>query len=229
MTRSRWLVAYLALSLAAGACSDDAAPAVGTPVPGTTVVMPPPLDDGDTSVEEALAARRSIRSFTQETLSFDEVSQLLWATQGVTEQGGAGRTAPSAGGTYPLEVFAATPDGVYRYVPNGHILEVVAPGQDVRARLAAAALDQEWIADAAVVVVITAVFARTEARYGDRSARYVHLEAGHAAQNLLLQAVALELGAVPVGAFRDAEVQEVLGVPSDHEPLYLIPVGHPAD
>jgi SagB-type dehydrogenase family enzyme len=188
--------------------------------------MPQPTEDGAMSLEQSLAGRRSVRSYTDETLTLDEISQLMWAAQGRTEQEGAGRAAPSAGGTYPLELYVVTPDGVYHYVPDGHLLEVV-HGGDLRAPLAEAALDQQWVAIAPIVVVVTAIFARTEQRYGERAERYVHLEAGHAAQNILLQAVALDLGAVPVGAFRDEQVQEVLGIPDDREPLYLIPVGRP--
>jgi SagB-type dehydrogenase family enzyme len=226
MTISR-LAATLVASVALCGCADDET-AVAPGAPPGSMTMPEATQDADMGLEQALAARRSIRSFADEPLTLDEISQLTWAAQGLTEEGGAGRTAPSAGGTYPLEMYVATPDGVYHYVPDGHLLEVV-QGEDLRAPLAAAALDQLWVADAAIVVVITAVFARTEQRYGDRAERYVHLEAGHAAQNVLLQAVALDLGAVPVGAFRDEEVQEVLGLPGDHEPLYLIPVGRPAE
>lgn len=226
---ARCAAAISGVVLAACSCAGDLT-TVGTAAATHhgTVSMPDAIGDGTMSLESALAARRSIRSFTDETLSLDEISQLMWAAQGLTEEGGAGRTAPSAGGTYPLEVFAATPEGLYHYVPDGHLLEVLRDA-DLRAPLAEAALDQHWVADAAIVVVIAAVFSRTEQRYGDRAERYVHLEAGHAAQNLLLQAVALDLGAVPVGAFSDQRVQEVLGLPGDHEPLYLIPAGHPAE
>jgi SagB-type dehydrogenase family enzyme len=118
-------------------------------------------------------------------------------------------------------------DGLFHYVADGHLLEQLA-GDDLREPLAEAALGQGHVAAGAAVIVMTAVFERTEGRYGDRAERYVKLEAGHAAQNLLLQAVALDLSAVPVGAFGDAEVQALLGLPNDQVPLYLIPVGHPA-
>ena len=114
--------------------------------------------------------------------------------------------------------------GVYRYRPGLHRLEVVSDG-DIRLPLADAALDQKWVSRAAMVVVIAAVFERTTARYGKRGERYVHMEAGHAAQNLLLQAAALGLGATPVGAFDDAEVSRLLHLPASEKPLYLIPVG----
>jgi len=167
-----------------------------------------------------------VRQYTEEELSLEELGQLLWAAQGLTHPAGY-RTAPSAGALYPLEVYAATPRAAYHYEPQHHRLVVQVDG-DVRPRLHQAALRQEAILEAPTVIVITAVYARTTQKYGEqRGVRYVHLEAGHAAQNILLQAVALDLGAVPIGAFYDEQVQEVLSLPSDHQPLYLIPVGHP--
>ena len=190
-----------------------------------TVDLPAPATGENGSLEQVLAARRSVRDFARGTLDMGAVSQLLWAAQGITGPGGR-RTAPSAGGLSPLEVYLATPAGLYHYLPLSHRLEVIS-GDDLSAELAAAALEQESVADAAAVFVIAAVYERTEEKYEDRAERYVKLEAGHAAQNLLLQATALGLAAVPIGAFRDAEVQKVLDLPADHEPLYLIPVGHP--
>ncbi len=180
------------------------------------------------SLEEALVHRRSVREFAPGALTLAEISRLAWAAQGLTAP--ERRTAPSAGATYPLEVYLVVGDaenlaaGVYRYRPGRHRLEVVTAG-DMRLPLAAAALDQQWISHAAMVVVIAAVFERTTARYGMRGERYVYMEAGHAAQNLLLQAAALGLGARPVGAFNDAEVSRLLHLPGGETPLYLIPVG----
>lgn len=181
---------------------------------------------GSLSLEEALARRHSVREYTDESLTLAELGQLLWAAQGITRPPGY-RTAPSAGALYPLEVYAITSEGVYHYHPEEHDLSLHHPG-DVRPALYAAALRQEAVLKAPAVFVITGVYERTEQKYGEeRSPRYVHLEAGHAAQNLLLQAVALDLGAVPIGAFMDDQVMEVLSLPDDHQPLYLIPVGHP--
>jgi SagB-type dehydrogenase family enzyme len=155
-----------------------------------------------------------------------ELGQLLWAAQGITSPAGQ-RTAPSAGALYPLEVYAVTRDAVYCYEPPTHQLIVHTRG-DARAALYAVALMQDSILRAPTTIVITAVYARTSKKYGEeRTPRYVALEAGHAAQNVLLQAVALDLGAVPIGAFLDDRVQQVLALPRDHQPLYLIPVGHP--
>lgn len=192
-----------------------------------TVALPAASAVGDLSLEEALAQRRSVRRFTVEAVSAPHLGQLLWAAQGTTQEGGRGRTAPSAGGTYPLEVFALTSNGIFRYVPGEHVLEVLAQ-DDRRPALCAAALDQAWVREAPLVLVVVVVTARTAERYGERAERYAVLEAGHAAQNILLQAVALGLGAVPVGAFDDIAVRRVIGLPEEWAPLYLIPVGHPA-
>jgi SagB-type dehydrogenase family enzyme len=191
------------------------------------IALPAPRLKGEMSLEETLAARRSVREFTEEELTLEEISQLLWAVQGITAAWG-GRTAPSAGALYPLEVYVATADGLYHYVAQGH-KAVVESKADLRGALWRAGLSQNAIREAPAVFVITAVYARTEKKYGERAERYVRLEAGHAAQNLLLQAVALGLGGVPIGAFYDGQVQSALSLPSDHELLYLIPVGHPRD
>jgi SagB-type dehydrogenase family enzyme len=188
--------------------------------------LPEPSTEGLLSLEETLLRRRSVRDFSPEQLSSHEISQLLWAAQGITNSRGL-RTAPSAGALYPLELYVVLEEGVFHYDPHAHHLTTVAVG-DLRSNLYAVALEQDAILNAPMVLVVTAVFTRTEAKYGRaRSPRYVHMEAGHAAQNVLLQAVSLGLGAVPIGAFEDVRVQEVLGLPTDHEPLYLIPIGHP--
>ncbi len=173
-----------------------------------------------------MALRRSVRSFDDTPLSPAELGQLLWAAQGITHASGL-RTAPSAGALYPLEIYVATAQGVFHYSPQGHCLEVLS-GSDARPALYEAALRQEAVRQAPAVFVVTAVYERTAKKYGaERGPRYVHLEAGHAAQNLLLEAVALGLVAVPIGAFEDERIQAALGLPADHEPLYLIPTGHP--
>jgi len=188
--------------------------------------LPTPHLKGTLSLEEALAQRRSAREFADTPLTLAELGQLLWAAQGITHPTGL-RTAPSAGALYPLEVYVVTREAMYRYEPQGHRMSVHIEG-DARPRLYASALRQEPVLNAPAVIVIAAVYARTTDKYGgERSPRYVHLEAGHAAQNVLLQAVALNLGAVPIGAFEDDKVKQGLELPSDQQPLYLIPVGHP--
>jgi SagB-type dehydrogenase family enzyme len=180
---------------------------------------------GERSLEATLAGRRSVREFRSERLNESEVAQLLWAAQGVTSSLGL-RAAPSAGALYPLELYVVTAEGTSRYDPHDHALEVIS-AEDLRARVQRAALRQEPVGAAPAVFMIAGVFERTAAKYGRRAPRYVHMEAGHAAQNLLLQAEALGLGGVPIGAFDDDAVAEALSLPDDHAPLYLIPVGHP--
>ncbi len=192
------------------------------------VSLPQPKAAGSISIEETLARRRSVRAFADSTLSLEEISQLLWAAQGVTHSDGL-RTAPSAGALYPLEIYlvagrvATLPPGIYRYTPQRHRLHRTVSG-DRRSELASAALHQNWIADAPAVLVIAAVFPRTAGKYGERAERYVHIETGHAAENVCLQAVALGLGTTVVGAFSDPEVKRLLGA-GEEKPLLLLPVG----
>jgi len=193
---------------------------------GTThIELPPPRTMGPMTLEEALSQRQSVRTYADSPLSLEEIAQLFWAAQGVTRSWG-GRTAPSAGALYPLEVYAATAKGVYHYLPNSHRAEMSLVG-DVRMALWAAGLRQECLRQAPAIFVIAVVYERTAGKYGERAERYVQLEAGHAAQNLLLQAAALGLGAVPIGAFDDESVTSALQLPAGQAPLYLIPVGNP--
>jgi len=196
-------------------------------MPADSVIpLPSPRLDGSMSLEETLGRRRSVRFFGSDPISPADVSQLLWAAQGITDPTGK-RTAPSAGALYPLETYAVTPDGIFHYDPAAHVLVLVRSG-DHREELYDAALMMDSVRRAPLTIVLAAVHARTEARYGrERAPRYVHIEAGHAAQDILLQAVALGLGAVPIGAFLDDEVGEVLGLTSDRSPLYLVSIGHP--
>jgi SagB-type dehydrogenase family enzyme len=178
-------------------------------------------------LDAALEERRSQRSFSEGGLTPEQVSQLLWAAQGVTEPSKGFRTSPSAGALYPLEVYMLEEGVLYHYLPGSHSIEPVSRGID-KARLTEAAAGQQSVAEAPVVFVIAAVFERTRAKYGERADRYAQMEAGHAAQNLLLEAVSLGLGAVPVGAFDEKTTKDVLSLPHDVSPLYLIPVGKPA-
>lgn len=181
---------------------------------------------GRMSLEDVLSRRRSIRSFTSRPLSEDEILRLCWAAQGITHPAGL-RTAPSAGALYPLELYVATAAGLFAYDPAHHRL-VRRSGDDLRAAMQWAALSQDAVGQCPTVFVVTAVPARSAVKYGARAKRYVLLEAGHAAQNLLLEATAHALGAVPIGAFDDARLREVLDLPATTEVLYLIPVGQPA-
>lgn len=191
------------------------------------IILPQPITKGKVSLEEAIFKRRSQREFQRKDLSLEQIGQLLWAAQGITaKRGGFNfRAAPSAGALYPLELYALTKDGLYHYIPEGHKLENLSD-RDLRGDLADAALGQGSVASSALDIVICAVYERVTSKYGQRGVRYVHIEAGHAAQNIHLQAVALGLGSVPIGAFSDEGVQKTLGLPKDHEPLYIIPVGY---
>ena len=226
MKRVVFRLALVLLMMGMAGCGPPPSPTLSANAPEAATPLPAPSRVGSLSLEEALIQRRSIREFDSESLTLEELGQLLWAAQGITHERGF-RTAPSAGALYPLEIYVATEEAVFQYDPQGHSVTVVGR-DDARTALYKASGKQAAVRQAPAVFIVTAVYERTEQKYGPtRSPRYVHLEAGHAAQNLLLQAVALGLGAVPIGAFDDTEVQGVLGIPSDHEPLYLIPVGSP--
>ena len=192
------------------------------------VSLPRPRYQSQTSVEKALSRRRSVRDFRDRPLVLSEVSQLLWAAQGITHRSGY-RAAPSAGALYPLDVYVLAGNitgidvGTYKYLPHEHSLLHYAPG-DKRMALRQAALDQPAVSSAAAVFVFCASYERTTGKYGKRGSRYVHMETGHAAQNVYLQAVALQLGTVVLGAFDDEQVKEVLTL-REQQPLYLMPVG----
>ncbi len=189
------------------------------------IALPSPVLAGAVSLEEALSRRRSVREFTTEPLADAQLGQLLWAAHGVTDPSGR-RTAPSAGFTDPLELSVVTPDGIYRYAGADHALAPLANG-DLRPQLSAAANGQAVVAEAAAIFVISAVLERTIARYGDNARRFIDLEAGHVAENVLLQAVTLGLGGVPAAAFDAAAVHDVLGLPADETVIYLVAVGRP--
>jgi len=176
------------------------------------------------SLGDALAARRSVRSFKADALSAGQIAQLCWAAQGVSQERMGLRTAPSAGALYPLELYLVTAEGVDHYEPPSNALSRHLAG-DVRGGFQAAALGQRFMGDAPTTFALCGVVSRMAVKYGPRAERYVWMEAGHAGQNILLQAVALHLGAVPVGAFDDDRVAEVLQLPTGCAPLYLIPVG----
>ena len=193
------------------------------------VHLPEPKTDSDSALEETLSARRSIRHYTDAPLPLSHISQLMWAAQGITHDRGY-RTAPSAGALYPLEIYAVIGNaenldaGIYHYQPEGHQLKPVKAG-DQRKALCSAGLSQSAIRSAPVSIVITGVFERTTGKYGKRGLQYVFMEAGHAAQNVLLQAVSLKLAAVPIGAFDNQAVSRLMGLPESETPLYILPVG----
>lgn len=191
------------------------------------ITLPKPRIDSRMSVEAAIAKRRSVRRYGPMSLTLEEIGQLLWSAQGITGGRPNKRAAPSAGARHPLIAYVCRSDGLWRYEPQGHLLTQHLD-QDIRDELADAAWRQRFIAAAPCVFVISAIFERTTQRYQERGrTRYVPMDVGHATENLLLQAVALDLGGAPVGAFDDRAVRRLLALPQEEEPLYLVPVGHP--
>jgi SagB-type dehydrogenase family enzyme len=193
------------------------------------IKLPDPDREGTIPLETTLQKRRSVRSYQDDLLTLHTVSQLLWAAQGITGQGGL-RTAPSAGALYPLEIFvvaekvAGLTNGIYKYTPFAHGLISIVAG-DILPLLAEAALRQDVITQAPAVFVIAGIDQRTTSKYGARGIRYMYMESGHAAQNICLQAVALGLDSVTIGAFSDNEVARLLKMEKTMKPLYIIPVG----
>ena len=191
----------------------------------TRINLPEPKAKGNVSVEEAIGKRRSVRSYASKDISVEDVSQLLWACQGITDKARGHRAAPSAGALYPLEIYLVKSDGIFHYIPKSHSLEAVSK-RDSRSELAAAAYGQGFVEEAAIDIVICAVYERVTSKYGERGVRYTDMEAGHAAENVFLQAVALGLDSLPVGAFSDSAVAKVLQLPKETKPLYILPVGY---
>lgn len=194
------------------------------------ILLPSPNYNSNTSIEEAILKRRSVRDFSISSLTIPEVSQLLWAAQGITEKNSGLRTAPSAGATYPLEVYLLSSNvkelsqGLYKYNPQEHSLKFITEG-DKRSDISNAALKQGSIEKSSAIIILTAVYERTSARYGNRTERYVNMEIGHAGQNIYLQAVSLGLGTVMIGAFNDDSLKKVLNLPENEYPLAIYPLG----
>ena len=193
------------------------------------ITLPEPLFKGKILTEEALKRRRSVREYQDKPLTLEEISQLLWAAQGITGEYGM-RTAPSAGALYPIELYivAGRVDGlaagIYRYRPKGHELQKIAEG-DKRGELYQAALEQESLRDGAAAVVIAAVYGRTTRKYGGRGIMYVHMEVGGVGENIYLQAVSLGIGTIFLGAFDDEMVKKVVNMAEGEEPLAIMPFG----
>lgn len=232
MATLKWLVAISCCLVVAAlvyvfrAGADGEAALVGEPA---AIRLPEPRRSSEVSVEQSLLSRRSVRTYKDAPLAMSEIGQLLWAAQGITGSGRF-RTAPSAGALYPLETYVVAgrvdglAPGVYKYSPGRHELIPVTAG-DLRNELADAGLGQESIEDGAIDIVFAVIYRRTTKKYGDRGVRYVHMEAGHAAQNVCLQATAMGLGTVTIGAFRDDAVKRILKMPDEEAPLYILPVG----
>jgi len=197
--------------------------------------LPSPRQKGVASLEEAITRRRSVRDFSPASLSQEQLSQILWSAQGITDTRSRYRAVPSAGATYPLEILVVCGqnsvdgigEGVYHYNPGDHSLTLHHKG-DIRFELARTALNQKYIYEAPLDIIICALYERTSQGYGSRGERYVHIEVGHAGQNIYLQATALGLATVAIGAFHDEQVREVLRLDKQYRPLYIMPVGKPS-
>ncbi len=194
------------------------------------IKLPQPKYDGSTSLEQALLKRRSIRNYSKKPLSINEVSQLLWSAQGITDKEKSFRTVPSAGALYPVETYLIVNNvenveqGIYKYDVEEHKIVMIRKGY-FNEQLSFAALNQSCVKDASVIVILCADYAKTTRRYGDRGIKYVHIEIGHSAQNVQLQTVSLNLGSVVVGAFDDEKVKKILNISNTEHPLYIIPIG----
>ena len=223
------LVAVLFV-LAGGYAGEATAPSPAAepapaPVAAEPVKLPAPSTEGGMTLTQALATRRSVRGMVDEPLADAEVSQILWAAQGITEPTRGLRTAPSAGARYPLTVYAIKADGVFKYVPVGHALLKVKDGDQRKAVVGVTG--QDWNASAPLILVIVSVDSRTS-RYGARSRTFNDFEAGAAAENVFLQATALGLGSCAVGAFGEDALKPVVGLSPDERPVIIIPIGKPA-
>lgn len=239
--KTAFLLVLASLGALVGGCGggEEEVPATPSPNPSPTteetpaISLPAPRLKGEMTLEEAILKRRSRRDFEESPLTLAEISQIVWAAQGITDETGL-RAAPSAGALYPLELYLVVGErgveglgeGVYHYFPQSHSLEPTLEG-DVRQTLARLSLQQMSIAEAPLSLLITAEYERTTRKYGDRGVRYVHMEAGHTGQNVYLQAEALGLGTVTIGAFQDEEIAQALALPPSYRPLYLMPIGHP--
>ncbi|MGV9171705.1 MAG: SagB/ThcOx family dehydrogenase [Promethearchaeia archaeon] len=184
-----------------------------------------PNRKGENSFEYCVAHRSSRRSFSEKSIEEEKISQLLWAGQGKLN---GNRASPSAGATYPLFLYLIkNGNELLKYEPNSHKLDLINNKEGLDADIARAALGQMFIAKSPAIIVICADYNRTTQRYGERGKRYVLIEVGHSAQNILLQATALNLVSVPIGAFKDSHLKEILQLPNNIRPLYILPVGYP--
>ena len=187
--------------------------------------LPKPNLTSRKSLEETISQRRSVRNYQSKPLTIEEISQILWAAQGITKRNSGFRAAPSAGALYPIEIYLLNKEGLFNYLVEEHSLKRVA-SYDLRKELTRACLVQNFIAQAPISIVICALFERITPRYGQRGVRYTYVETGHIAQNIHLQAVSLGLSSVPVGAFDDEAVKNALRLPENQQVLYIIPLGY---
>ncbi len=202
---------------------------------GAITLLPPPKTSGTVSIETALKMRRSIREYANDSITLQDVSQMLWAAYGVSDsatyKGWYLRTAPSAGACYPFEIYLVVGKviglkaGLYKYYPITNSLKQIIEG-DIRPHLCKASLNQTFIKMAPASIVWTAVFERTTKKYKDRGReRYVCMDLGHSGENVYLQAESLNFGTCAIGAFEDDKIVKLFDLPKEEEPLYIMPFG----
>lgn len=196
--------------------------------------LPEPSTDGTLAVERAISQRRSVRKYSSEPLSLSDLSQIMWAAQGITGSGGK-RSAPSAGALYPLELYVIAlavedlPSGIYSYEPDSHTLSSVHVNQGILGQISEMAGGQNFVAEAPAILVYSAVYERSTGKYGERGKRYVHMEVGHSAQNVYLQAEALDMATVMVGYFDDQMLREAVRAGEGETMMALMPIGYTLD
>ncbi len=201
---------------------------------GNTVTLPKPLEKGSTSVEESIQRRRSCREYLRQPITLPHLSQILWAAQGVTDPSSGKRAAPSPGAKFTIELYAVVKKdgveglapGVYHYEVDSHSVSLVSGG-DFTSSLMAAARDQEQVGNAPVTIAILSLYERAMTRYGERGIQYAIQESGAVGENIYLEATALGLGTVMMGAFEEDRVSEILHAGNDEKPLLLMTVGYP--
>ena len=197
-----------------------------------TISLPIPHTKKTMTLSEAISKRRSWRNYKNEPVSLEDLSHLLWTAQGITDQENKFRAAPSAGALYPLELYVVVGNitnlvpGIYHYLPDSHSLIKISDG-DKRSELFGAALSQEPVAQAPATIVFTADFNRTTKKYGQKGKQFVFVEVGHAAENICLSAIALNLASITIGSFDIYTVKEIVPMADDEFPLYLLPIGKP--
>jgi SagB-type dehydrogenase family enzyme len=199
------------------------------------VNLPSPELTGNLSVEAAIQNRRSVRKYSNQSVTLSNISQVLWSAQGITDSQNQLRSVPSAGQVYPLEVYviagpnvSGLQEGVYHYVPSNNTLEMFMSG-DLRDNLSTIADGQPWVKQAPLDILITGNYRKMINKYPDTqlSTRFVNLEAGHAGENIYLQSEALGLVTVSLGSFNSNKLSQSFELPSNETPIYIYPVGHP--
>lgn len=205
---------------------------------GSKIIVLPDIKNikvKELSIQEAINNRTSIRNYSKEALSLDELSYLLWCTQGIKEVINGYitlRTVPSAGARHAFETYLLVNNvneltsGLYRYMAVGHSLVKLSTDENIDDLIMKACLNQEFIKTSAVTFIWSAAAYKMKWRYGERGYRYMHLDAGHVCQNLYLSAESIDCGVCAVGAFLDDEIASALNIDGEEEfVIYLATLG----